>query len=84
MSEDGEVRRGADIDVSPGGGTLLLRHGTGLVVAMREPPAAVVAGAERPVTVRAPASVALRVPRRRCAPSPRGRPFSTCARRGRP
>jgi len=62
VSTDGEVRRGSDLDVPTAGGTLLLPHVSGLVVAMREPPAVVVAGAERPVTVKAPASVVLRGP----------------------
>jgi hypothetical protein len=59
VSAEGEVRRGGDLDVPPSGGTLLLPHGTGIVVALREP-AAVVGGGERPVGVKPPASLALR------------------------
>jgi hypothetical protein len=62
VSEEGEVRRGTDLDVPPSGGTLVLPHGAGLVVAVREPRADAVETAERPLRVKPPASVPLRGP----------------------
>ena len=56
---DGAIVRGSDFDVPPAGGTLLLPHGPGLVVAMREPVALGAPDAARPLAVEAPASIAL-------------------------
>jgi hypothetical protein len=62
VSEEGEARRGRDLEVPPSGGTLVLPHGAGLVVAVREPRAEAVETAERPLRVKPPASVPLRGP----------------------
>ncbi len=59
VSSEGEVRRGSDLDVPPSGGTLLLPHGAGLVVAMREPLASMANGG-KPIEVKPPTSLVLR------------------------
>jgi hypothetical protein len=62
VSQEGEVRRGRDLDVPPSGGTLVLPHGAGLVVAVREPRADAAGTSERPLRVKPPSSVPLRGP----------------------